>query len=129
LFKIVKKEYGNLGRSRIKLIIKEEERVVTVLEDKIRKIMRADAGRRDFLKESSAGKNLYNPLKKHIYFKASYVYLKKLMGNVKSSNRLVTYKQKALSRGGTNEPDNNYYSPHVKLSENKELITLKENLL
>jgi hypothetical protein len=85
----VKKEYGDLGKSRIKLIVKEEEKVLAILEEKIRKVMKTDSTKKDFLKESTTGKNLYNPIKKHIYFKTSYIYLKKLMSKYNIKSRYV----------------------------------------
>jgi hypothetical protein len=81
LFKVVKKEYGDLGKSRIKLIVKEEEKVQKILEQKVRKIMQADDKTRKVVKETNV-RNLYNPLKDHIYFKVSYVYLKKFLSKI-----------------------------------------------
>jgi hypothetical protein len=83
LFKVVKKEYGDLGKSRVKLIINEEEKVGKILEEKIKRIMKFDRSKKDTLKEQSNIKNVYNPLKNHVYFKVSYVYLKKLMSKGK----------------------------------------------
>jgi hypothetical protein len=79
MFKVVKKEYGDLGKSRIKLVISEEEKVGKILEEKIKRIMRLDNSKKDTIKEQTNIKNLYNPIKNHVYFKVSYVYLKKLM--------------------------------------------------
>jgi hypothetical protein len=71
LYKLVRARYGN--SKSIKLIQEEEERVGKFAEEKIREFAKQEV----VLNPNNNSE--YNPIKGHLYFKISYIYLKKVL--------------------------------------------------